>query len=157
MKGHQKIIDSLNDLLSYELTAIDQYFLHSRMYEDWGLKKLYERIDHEVEDEKGHASALMERILFLEGKPDITKRKTVNIGDDVPSMLQFDLDVEYAVGEALKDVMALCEVEKDYQTREILQKLLEDTEIDHTYWLEQQLGLIKRIGLQNYLQSQMGE
>lgn len=157
MKGNVNIIDALNNLLSYELTAIDQYFLHSRMYEDWGLKKLYVRIDHEVDDEKNHASALIERILFLEGKPDITKRQTVNIGDDVVSMLQYDLDVEYAVAQALKEVMALCEKERDYQTREILQVLLEDTEIDHAYWLEQQLGLIKRIGLQNYLQSQMGE
>ena len=155
MKGSTKVIDALNDLLALELTAMDQYFVHSRMYDDWGLKKLYERIDHEFEDEKNHASALIERILFLEGIPDMVKRDVLNIGADVPAMLNSDLDIEYKVGQRLKDTIQLCEIEKDFQTRAILQKLLEDTEMDHAYWLEQQLGLINKIGLQNYLQSQM--
>lgn len=155
MKGSAKIIDALNGLLAWELAAMDQYFIHSRMYDDWGLSKLYERIDHEFDDEKGHAAALIERILFLEGTPDMVSRKTINIGKDVPSMLQSDLDVEYGVDNELKNVIKLCEDEKDYQTREILEKLLEDTEQDHAYWLEKQLGLIDKIGLQNYLQSQM--
>ncbi|MCT7653801.1 bacterioferritin [Oceanimonas sp. NS1] len=156
MKGNQKIIGALNELLAGELSAMDQYFIHSRMYDDWGLSKLFARIDHEFEDEKGHASKLIERILFLEGTPDMVTRVPLNIGKDVPSMLQSDLDLEYKVIKDLRKVMALCEQEQDYQTRDMLQVLLEDTENDHTHWLEQQLGLIQRIGLPNYLQSQMG-
>ncbi|MCC4264641.1 bacterioferritin [Oceanimonas baumannii] len=155
MKGNQQIIAALNELLAGELSAMDQYFIHSRMYEDWGLTKLFERIDHEFEDEKGHASKLIERILFLDGTPDMVTRVPLNVGKDVPSMLQSDLDLEYKVIEDLRKVMALCEQEQDYQTRAMLQVLLEDTENDHTHWLEQQLGLIQRIGLPNYLQSQM--
>ena len=135
---------------------MDQYFIHSRMYDDWGLKKLYERIDHEFEDEKEHASKIIERILFLGGKPDMVTRVPLNVGSDVPSMLQSDLDLEYKVIIDLREIMALCEQVKDYQTREMLQVLLDDTENDHTHWLEQQLGLIAKIGLPNYLQSQMG-
>lgn len=155
MKGNNNIIAALNGLLAAELAAIDQYFLHSEMYADWGLTKLYERIAHEAEDEKGHAKLLIERILFLEGTPDMHTRTPVRIGKDVPEMLQFDLQLEYDVAADLKKTIALCEVEKDYQTREVLEKLLEDTEEDHAYWLEQQLRLIKMIGLANYQQSQL--
>lgn len=155
MKGKQPVIDMLNKLLTNELSAADQYFIHSRMYQDWGLEKLYERIKHESAEELEHAAALVERILFLEGKPDVASREALNIGKDVPSMLKNDLAIEYDVGNQLKEAIALCERERDYQTREILEKLLRDTEEDHTYWLEQQLGLIEKTGLQNYLQSQM--
>ncbi|MDP4529114.1 bacterioferritin [Alkalimonas delamerensis] len=154
MQGKQRIIDTLNTILANELAAMDQYFIHSRMYQDWGLQKLFERIDHEFDDEKGHAAALIERILFLEGTPDLTKRDGIKVGKDVPEMLQNDLDVEYKVQRLLKDAMALCEQEQDYVTRSILQQLLNDTENDHAYWLEQQLRLIKLLGLPNYLQSQ---
>ncbi|MEE2023093.1 bacterioferritin [Alkalimonas mucilaginosa] len=154
MQGKQVIIDALNTLLANELSAMDQYFIHSRMYQDWGLEKLYQRIDHEFDDEKGHAAALIERILFLEGVPDLSKRDGIKVGKDVPEMLQNDLDVEYRVDALLKDTMALCEKEQDYVTRSILQQLLDDTENDHAYWLEQQLRLIKLLGLPNYLQSQ---
>jgi len=156
MKGNTKIIDILNKLLTNEMSAADQYFIHSRMYEDWGFKKLHERISHEQEEELEHASALIERILFLEGTPDVASRDPLRVGKDVPEMLNNDLQVEYEVGQALKDAIAVCEQEKDYQTREILEVLLRDTEEDHTYWLEQQLSLINKIGIQNYLQSQMG-
>lgn len=155
MKGNAQVIEKLNDLLAGELSAMDQYFIHSRMYDDWGLKKLFERIDHEFEDEKQHASQLIERILFLGGTPNMVARVPLNIGNDVPSMLKSDLALEYKVIDDLRDVMALCEQVQDYQTREMLQVLLTDTENDHTYWLEQQLGLIEKIGLPNYLQSQM--
>lgn len=155
MKGNSNVIAALNGLLGSELAAMDQYFLHSRMYDDWGLGKLHERIAHEFDDEKEHASKLIERILFLEGVPDMGSRGAINIGKDVPSMLQSDLDLEYAVAKDLKDAIALCEQEQDYQTREILETLLEDTEEDHAYWLEKQLGLIQRIGLANYQQSMM--
>lgn len=156
MKGNQRVIDALNGLLAMELAAMDQYFIHSRMYDDWGLHKLYERIDHEFDDEKGHAAALIERMLFLEGTPDMTKRDGFKVGTDVPSMLESDLRVEYEVDKKLKDAIKVCEEEQDYVSREILEKLLDDTEVDHAYWLEKQLGLIKKIGLQNYLQSQIG-
>ncbi|MBE9397261.1 bacterioferritin [Pontibacterium sp. N1Y112] len=156
MKGNTKIIDILNKLLTNEMSAADQYFIHSRMYEDWGFKKLHERISHEQEEELEHASALIERILFLEGTPDVASRDPLRVGKDVPEMLTNDLQVEYEVGQALKDAIAVCEQEKDYQTREILEVLLRDTEEDHTYWLEQQLSLINKVGIQNYLQSQMG-
>ena len=155
MQGKQAIIDALNVLLANELSAMDQYFIHSRMYLDWGLHKLYERIDHEVTDEKAHASAIIERILFLEGTPNMSKRDALQIGTDVPSMLQNDLNVEYAVGKLLKQTIALCEQQQDYVTRAMLQKLLDDTENDHAHWLEQQLRQIKLFGLPNYLQSQL--
>lgn len=155
MKGKQNVIDALNSLLAYELAAMDQYFIHSQMYLDWGLTKLHQRIAHEFEDEKGHAAKLIERMLFLEGVPDMTKREGFQVGSDIPTMLESDLRVEYTVDAALKQTITLCEQEQDYVTREMLMGLLVDTEMDHAYWLEQQLGLIKRIGLENYLQSQM--
>lgn len=155
MKGNNTIIAKLNQLLTGELTAADQYFIHSRMYEDWGLSKLYERIDHEMQEELQHADALIKRILFLEGTPDLSKRDGLKVGKDVPGMLASDLEVELSVVQALRDAIALCESEQDYQSREMLEALLKDTEEDHTHWLEQQLGLIEKVGLQNYLQSQM--
>ena len=147
----------MNGLLAAELTAMDQYFIHSRMYADWGFEKLYERLAHEFEDEKGHAAALIERILFLGGTPDLSTREALKVGNDVPGMLKNDLALEISVADALKDAISLCEKERDYQTREILNKLLEDTEMDHAYWLEKQLGLIEKLGLENYLQSQVGD
>ena len=155
MQGKQNVIDALNGLLAYELAAMDQYFIHSEMYADWGFNKLYERIAHEFDDEKGHAKKLIERMLFLEGVPDMTTREGFKVGTDVPSMLESDLRVEITVDQKLKEAIALCEKEQDYVSRDMLVELLDDTEMDHAYWLEQQLGLIKRIGLQNYLQSQL--
>jgi len=155
MKGKQSIIDVLNSLLAGELSAMDQYFIHSRMYDDWGLSKLYERIGHEMEDETGHADQMIKRILFLEGTPNLAKRDALNIGTTVPEMLKSDLDLEYSVVKNLKAAIALCETEQDYETRAMLVRQLEDTEEDHAYWLEKQLGLIDKLGLPNYLQSMM--
>jgi len=155
MKGNPKVIAQLQHLLNGELAARDQYFAHSRMYKDWGLNKLYERLNHEMEEETEHADMLIERMLFLEAQPDFSQQDAVRVGSSVPEMLQNDLDVEYSVVEALKTAIAICEQEQDYDTREMLIKLLDDTEMDHAYWLEQQLGLIEKIGLQNYLQSQL--
>lgn len=156
MKTNQKIITAMNGLLAMELAAMDQYFIHAQMYADWGLYKLYERIIHEFDDEKGHATKLIERMLFLEGIPDMQTRDGFKVGKDVQEMLESDLRVEYEVADKLKAAIALCEEEKDFVTRDMLQILLEDTEMDHAYWLEQQLGLIKRIGIENYTQSQLG-
>ncbi|MEW8249659.1 MAG: bacterioferritin [Candidatus Thiodiazotropha sp.] len=155
MKGNQKVIGQLQKLLRGELAARDQYFTHSRMYEDWGLSRLYERINHEMEDETQHADALIKRLLFLETTPDLSEQDALRIGSDVPTMLKNDLDVEYGVIAALKEAIAICEAEQDFQTREILESMLADTEEDHAYWLEKQLGLIEKTGLQNYLQSQV--
>ncbi len=155
MKGDAKVIEYLNKLLAGELTAIDQYFTHSRMYQNWGLTKLYERIEHERTDEVGHAEALIKRSLFLEGTPNLAVRDPLTIGQDVPAMLKNDLALELSVIATLKEAIAYCETARDYQTREILEKMLEDTEEDHAHWLEKQLWLIEKTGLQNYLQSQM--
>ena len=157
MKGNTKVLDVLQKLLGGELVARDQYFLHSRMYDDWGLQKLYERISHEMDDETQHADALIRRILFLEGTPDLSDFPAPRIGATVPEMLQNDLDLEYEVVGDLREAIAVCEAEKDYQTREILEVMLADTEEDHAYWLEKQLGLIEKLGLENYLQSQAGD
>lgn len=155
MKGNAEVIAKLNELLAGELSGIDQYFIHSRMYQDWGLNKLYERIDHEANDEKAHAAKLIERILFLGGIPDVVKRTPIHIGKDVPSMLKSDLELEYVVIKNVREAMALCEKHQDYQSRDMLQILLDDSENDHCHWLEQQVGLIEKIGLANYLQSQI--
>jgi bacterioferritin len=153
MQGQASVIDYLIELLRGELAARDQYFLHSRMYADWGFTRLFERINHEMEEETQHADALLQRILFLGGTPQMVP-DAMTPGHDVPSMLQSDLALEYKVRAALAKGIELCEQAGDYPSRDILQAQLKDTEEDHAYWLEQQLGLIKRIGLQNYLQSQ---
>jgi bacterioferritin len=155
MRGNTNVIKLLNTLLTGELSAADQYFVHSRMYQDWGLEKLYERIAHESTEELQHADQLIQRILFLEGTPDVASRDPLRVGADVPSMLANDLKLELEVISALKNAIKTTEAEQDYQTREILEELLKDTEEDHTYWLEKQLGLIDKIGLENYLQAQM--
>lgn len=154
MQGNQKVIEQLQTLLESEMSAFDQYFIHARMYGDWELGKLEERISHEAEEEREHAQLLIDRILFLEGVPDLSKRVPLKIGKSVPEMLQNDLDYEYEVAKKLKAAINICEQEKDYQSRQILLKLLVDTEEDHMYWLERQLGLIDKMGLENYIQSQ---
>ncbi len=156
MQGKQSVIDCLNILLTGELSAADQYFAHSRMMENWGFKALYERVAHERHDELEHADKLIKRVLFLEGTPDVGKRDPLHIGKDVPEMLRNDLALELSVIAALKEGIALCEREQDYESRRILVELLEDTEEDHTHWLEQQIGLIDRVGLANYLQLSIG-
>lgn len=156
MKGSKAVIDCLKTLLTAELTAADQYFAHSRMYDNWGYAKLYERIAHERDEELEHADKLMRRILFLEGTPDVGKRDKMKVGKTVPEMLRSDLDYELAVVKDLRAAMALCEAEQDFETRAILRELLHDTEEDHAHWLEQQLRLIDQMGLNNYLQSAAG-
>lgn len=155
MRGNKKVIKALNTLLTGELSSADQYFVHSRMYQDWGLDKLYERIAHEAQEELQHADQLIQRILFLEGTPDVASRDMLKIGKCVPDMLANDLKVELEVVTALKKAIKTVEQEQDYQTRVILEVLLKDTEEDHTSWLEKQLGLIDKLGLENYLQLQI--
>jgi bacterioferritin len=154
MKGHPDVILRLNHLLTGELTAIDQYFVHSRMCREWGFQHLYQHIDHEMHEEQAHADRLIERILFLGGLPDVGKRHSLHIGSDVPGMLGNDLGLEYQVIAELKEAITACESVHDFATRNILLELLKDTEEDHAYWLETQLRLISKLGLENYLQSQ---
>ena len=154
MKGSSEVLDYLKHLLKGELAARDQYFVHSRLYEDWGFTKLYERINHEMEEETQHADALLKRIIFLEGVPDMTP-DAFTFGQTVPEALKLDLALEYQVRAALRKGIELCEQHQDYQSRDILLAQLKDTEEDHAYWLEIQLQLIERLGLEKYLQSQM--
>ena len=156
MKGDKAILSTLNALLAGELTAVDQYLIHGEMYADMGLTKLAKKAIHESEHERQHARALIQRILFLEGKPDLSQRHALKIGKNVTDMLKSDLAVEYRVVSDLKKAMAACEKAQDYVTRDQLAIQLEDTEMDHAYFLEKQLRLIEQVGLQNYLQSQIG-
>jgi len=155
MQGKQLVIDQLNKQLTLELTSMDQYLAHSKIYEDWGINKLHDKLSHEYEEELGHAKRLAERIIFLEGHADTASREKINIGTNVKEMLMNDLEAERIVAESLRKIIAICEQEQDYISRTILEDLLDDTEMDHIYWLEQHLGLIDKIGLQNYIQSQM--
>jgi len=153
MRGDTKVVDYLNRLLAAELSAMDQYFIHSRMYQDWGYHKLFERIDHEMDDEKEHANLLIQRILFLGGQPNLVKREPLRIGSKVPEMLKNDLELEMQVIALLKEAIEYCESVRDFTSSHILIQLLKDSEEDHTLWLEQQLGHITSLGLQNYLQT----
>ena len=155
MKGDKKIIDILNDLLAGELTAVDQYLIHAEMYADMGFQRLADKALHESDHERQHARALIQRILFLEGTPNLAKREALKIGNEVSEMLKADLSVEYKVVGALKKAMAACEKAQDYVSRDMLAVQLEDTEMDHGYYLEKQLRLIEQVGLQNYKQSQI--
>ncbi|GEK10318.1 bacterioferritin [Pseudoalteromonas peptidolytica] len=157
MQGNLTIIDLLNKQLTLELSSMDQYLAHSKMYEDWGLDKLHQKLAHEYEEELDHAKRITERILFLEGTPDTASRAPIYIGSDVKEMLENDLAAEVLVKDHLKKVIAVCEQEQDYVTRVMLESLLDDTEMDHIYWLEQHINLIKLIGLPNYIQSQLSK
>lgn len=155
MQGNSQVVEYFKELLRGELAARDQYFVHSRTYEDQGLVKMYERLNHEMQEETQHADALLRRILFLGGRPDM-RPTAFTPGLTVQEMLQKDLDTEYEVRAALQKGMALCESVGDYVSRDLLLAQLIDTEEDHAYWLEKQIGLIAKVGLPNYLQSQMG-
>jgi bacterioferritin len=155
MRGNPEVITRLQNLLAGELSAMDQYFIHSRMYEDWGYSRLHERSAHEMDEERDHADRLIRRLLFLEATPDLSRRAGLHVGTDVPSMLRNDLDLEYRVVQDLRAAISCCETAGDYPTRDILEALLADTEEDHAWWLEQQLRLIEQVGLQNYLQTQL--
>lgn len=149
------VVKQLNRLLAFELTSIDQYTAHSRRYEDMGLDKLYERINHEIDDERGHADLLIRRMLFLGGRPNMDGREKHTIADDVPTMLANDLELERNNAKTLREVIDFCEQAGDFVTRDMLVGILRDTEEDHAYWLRQQLELIDRLGLELYLQAQM--
>lgn len=155
MQGNPKVISMLNALLAGELSSMDLYLLQGRMLENWGYKKLQERLIHESNDERGHSDALIARILFLDGKPDITARLPLIAGSSPKEMFENDLQYERDVARALNAGIALCDAEGDGGTRALLEKLLVDTESDHIFWLESQLRLMDALGVERYLAEQL--
>ena len=154
MKGDSKVINALNEILTGELTAINQYFLHAKMCKNWGFTKIGQKVYKESIDEMKHADALVDRILFLEGLPNLQRLDKLNIGETVKEQLECDLALENKAGPRLRKAIELCWESSDHGTRDLLEKILVSEE-EHTDWIETQLSVIKDIGLQNYLSQQL--
>ncbi len=154
MKGDAKVIGYLNTVLKNELSAINQYFLHSRMYRNWGLKQLADHEYAESIDEMKHADRLIERILFLDGLPNLQDIGKLMIGENAKEIIECDLKLELIAVPDLREAITHCETVKDYISRELFEDILESEE-EHIDWLETQLGLIEKVGIENYLQSKM--
>ncbi len=156
MQGNQQIIDALNDGLTIELTAINQYFVQAKMCKNWGLNRLAAKHYHESMGEMKHAEMLIDRILFLEGVPEIARYDVIRVGTDIPEQFQYDLVLETNGVHAYNKAIALCVSLNEAGSRELLEKILVESE-EHVDWLETQIDLIQRLGLQNYLITQVGE
>jgi bacterioferritin len=154
MKGDKQVIVHLNKILANELIAINQYFLHAKMYKDWGLKELAEFTRHESIDEMKHADKLIERILFLEGLPNLQDLGKLSIGENTEEMLNCDLALEMRAIPDLRAAIEYCDSVRDFVSSELLEDILESEE-EHVDWIETQLSLIEKVGIQNYLQEKM--
>ncbi len=154
MRGNDEIIEVLNEVLSAELTAINQYFLHAKMMENWGFNRLAEHTQHESIDEMKHAEQITDRVLFFEGVPNFARYLPLHIGESVPEQFRTDLDLEYAAVERLNRGIALCRDAGDNGTRELLEGILVSEE-EHIDWLETQLDAIGQVGVENYLAQQL--
>jgi bacterioferritin len=154
MKGDKQVLTLLNDVLTAELTAVNQYFLHARLCHHWGYERLYERVRKESIEEMKHADELVDRILFLEGLPNLQRYNKVNVGQTVPEQFQLDLAVEYEAVKRLNDAIAVCRNVGDNGTRDMLEKMLREEE-QHADWLETQQEAIKQIGMEQYLAEQL--
>lgn len=156
MKGDPKVIDMLNEVLTGELTAINQYFLHARMCKAWGYKRIAGTVMKESIEEMKHAQDLTDRILFLEGVPNVQKLMKINVGETVPEQLNSDLGLELSAIKLLRQAVKIANDASDYTSRELFEHILEDEE-EHVDWIESQLQIIKDVGVQNYLAEQIGE
>ena len=156
MKGDPNVIKLMNDQLTNELTAINQYFLHSRIYRHWGFEKLGKKEYEESIGEMKHADQLIERVLMLDGLPNLQALHKLMVGETVPEILKCDLQLELTSQKTVKEGIAVCEQARDYVSRDLFKHILDDTE-EHIDWLETQIELVEQVGLQNYLQSQMGD
>ena len=154
MKGDKQVLTLLNDVLTAELTAVNQYFLHARLCHHWGYERLYERVRKESIEEMKHADELIDRILFLEGLPNLQRYNKVNVGQTVPEQFQLDLAVEYEAVKRLNDAIKVCRDVGDNGTRDMLEKMLHEEE-QHADWLETQQEAIKQIGVEQYLAEQL--
>jgi len=154
MQGDKTVVRHLNAVLTNELTAINQYFLHARMFRHWGFHRLADYEEHESVDEMKHAERLIDRILFLEGLPNLQDLHKLMVGENVPEALKGDLDLERAAHPKLKEAIAHCEKVGDFVSRELFEAILASEE-EHIDWLETQLELVQKVGLENYLQAQM--
>jgi len=156
MKGDKQVLTLLNDVLTAELTAVNQYFLHARLCDHWGYERLYERVRKESIEEMKHADELIERILYLEGMPSVLTEIKVNVGETVPEQFRLDLEVEYEAVKRLNDGIEACRAAGDNGTRDLLEKILREEE-DHVDWLETQQETIKQVGLERYLSEQINK
>jgi bacterioferritin len=156
MKGDSKIIEALNEILTSELTAINQYFVHAKMCENWGYKKLQSKKREESMEEMKHADEVIDRILFLDGVPNMQRLNPVKVGEEPVEQHQLDLELELEAAKRLNDAIALCRENSDNGTREILERILKDEE-DSIDWLEAQLHLVKEVGKEQYLAEQIHE
>ena len=156
MKGDKTVIKHLNKQLTNELTAINQYFLHARIYKHWGLSAIAKKEYEESIGEIKHADKLIERILMLDGLPNLQDMHKIAVGESVPESLAADLKLEYISQTVVKEAIAVCETARDFVSRDLFQMILDDTE-EHIDWIETQQELIKKLGIQNYLQTQVGE
>ena len=155
MKGSDKVIEQLNDVLTAELTAINQYFIHSKMCKDWGYKRLADRIYHESIDEMKHADELIERILFLQGVPNVQRYGKITVGETVKEQLELDLKMEYDAVERFRKAIKIARDEERDETSALLLEKMLASEEEHVDWIETQLELIKQVGLENYLSQQI--